>query len=146
MTNQNAQRVASSGVASVGGRAGFALLSIMVAIVLIATGVMAIAAASTTRQRQQTISGARTGALNVARAYSEVLRGRDPWTLTTETAVRVDATGAPASNGEFTRTSLVTVDKPNLLRVEIIVSATSLTNPVRLVTNVYRGVKLTPGA
>jgi hypothetical protein len=126
-------------------RAGFALLSIMIAIVLIATGVMAIAAANTTRQRQQTVSGARTGALNLARDYSEIVRGRDPWTLTSESPVSVDATGALASTGEFTRELLVSIDKPNLLRVEIVVTATSLTNPVRLVTNIYRGAKIAAG-
>jgi type IV pilus assembly protein PilV len=120
-------------------RPGFALLSLMVAVVLLATGVMAIGAANTARLRSQTVSTARSAGLNVARTYLENVRGRDPWGLATETAVQVDGTGAVSPSGEFTRVLNVTVLQANLLAIEVVVTGPRLSAPIRLVTNVYRG-------
>jgi hypothetical protein len=120
-------------------RPGFALLSLMVAVVLLATGVMAIGAANTARLRSQTVSTARSAGLNVARTYLENVRGRDPWGLATETAAQVDGTGAVNPSGEFTRVLNVTVLQANLLAIEVVVTGPRLSAPIRLVTNVYRG-------
>lgn len=120
-------------------RPGFALLSLMVAVVLLATGVMAIGAANTARLRSQTSSTARSAGLNVARTYLENVRGRDPWGLATEPAARVDGTGAVSPNGEFHRVLNVTVLQPNLLAIEVTVTGPRLSSPIRLTTNVYRG-------
>jgi len=125
-------------------RAGFALLAVMVAVVLLATGVMAIGAANTTRIRTQTLSTSRTSALNVARTYLENVRGRDAWSLASESAVRVDGSGAPNPNGEFTRELLVTVVRMNLLQLEVVVTTPRLTAPVRLLTSAYRGGTMVP--
>lgn len=120
-------------------RRGFALLSVMVAVVLLATGVMAIGAANTARLRSQTLSTSRSGALNVARTYLENVRGRDPWSLATESPAQVDGTGAPSASGEFTRALNVTVVQANLLTVEVVVTGPRLSAPIRLLTNIYRG-------
>ncbi len=120
-------------------RRGFALLSVMVAVVLLATGVMAIGAANTARLRSQTLSTSRSAALNVARTYLEHVRGRDPWSLATESPVQVDGTGTPSASGEFTRTLNVTVVQANLLTVEVVVTGPRLSAPIRLLTNTYRG-------
>jgi Tfp pilus assembly protein PilV len=128
-----------------GSRRGFALLSLMVAVVLLATGVMAIGAANTARLRSQTHSTARSAGLNVARAYLENVRGRDPWSLATEAAVTVDGRGNIASNGEFTRVLLVTVNQTNLVTLQVIVTGPRLTAPIRLVTNAYRGGTIVVG-
>jgi Tfp pilus assembly protein PilV len=120
-------------------RPGFALLSLMVAVVLLATGVMAIGAANTARLRSQTSSTARSAGLNVARTYLENVRGRDPWSLATETAAQVDGTGAVSASGEYTRVLNVTVVQANLLRIEVLVTGRRLTSPIRLLTNIYRG-------
>ncbi len=126
-------------------RPGFALLSLMVAVVLLATGVMAIGAANTARLRSQTSSTARSAGLNVARTYLENVRGRDPWGLATESPAQVDGTGAVSPNGEFTRVLNVTVLQANLLTIEIVVTGARLSAPIRLVTNVYRGGTIVVG-
>jgi Tfp pilus assembly protein PilV len=125
-------------------RDGFALLSLLVAVVLLATGVMAIGAANTTRIRVQTLSGVRTTALSIARAQVEAVRGRDPWTLVSIPAEAVDNSGAARADGAYTREVQVTVESTNLLRVVVIVTAPRLSTPVRLVTNTYRGSTMTP--
>lgn len=125
-------------------RTGFALLSIMVAVVLLATGVMAIGAANTNRIRSQTLSTTRSAALTVARSYLETVRGRDPWSIATESAVHVDANGQVNPSGAFTRELLVTVDRANLLRLEVVVTGPGVSVPIRLMTNAYRGGTMTP--
>ncbi len=120
-------------------RPGFALLSLMVAVVLLATGVMAIGAANTARLRSQTSSTARSAGLNVARTYLENVRGRDPWSLATESPAQVDGAGAVSPSGEFTRVLNVTVIQANLLTIEVVVTGRRLSAPIRLLTNVYRG-------
>ena len=125
-------------------RLGFALLSVMVAVVLLATGVMAIGAANTVRIRTQTQSTSRSAALNVARSYLENVRGRDPWSITAESATRVTAEGLPDANGAFTRQLQVTVERTNLLRLEVVVTGPGTAAPIRLMTNAYRGGTMTP--
>ena len=125
-------------------RGGFALLSVMVAVVLLATGVMAIGAANTMRLRSVTRSTVRTTALNLARGFLEELRGRDPWSLATESQIAIDEAGVPAVSGRFTRQLLVTEMRPNLVRVEVIITAVGLSAPIRIVTNTYRGGTMTP--
>jgi hypothetical protein len=126
-------------------RAGFALLSVMVAVVLLATGVMAIGAANTARLRSQTHSSARSAGLNVARSYLENVRGRDPWSIVAESPAQVDGSGNIVPNGEFTRQLLVTVNGANLLTLEVIVTGPRLTAPIRLITNTYRGGTIVAG-
>ena len=125
-------------------RRGFALMSVMIAVVLLVTGVMAIGAANTMRIRTQTQSTARTTSLNVARTYLENLRGRDPWSLSAEAAVRVNASGTVDPVGAYTRELLVTVERANLLRIEVVVIGPGTSVPIRLMTNVYRGATITP--
>ncbi|MBC7841819.1 MAG: hypothetical protein H7099_05890 [Gemmatimonadaceae bacterium] len=125
-------------------RAGFALLSVMVAVVLLATGVMAIGAANTVRIRTQTQSTSRSAALNVARSYLENVRGRDAWSIAAESPTRVNAEGLPDASGAFTRELLVTVERTNLLRLEVVVTGPGTAAPIRLMTNAYRGGTMSP--
>lgn len=129
-----------------GMRGGFALLSVMVAVVLLATGVMAIGAANTMRLQSVTKSTVRTTALSLARGYIEELRGRDPWSLATEGEVTIDEAGVPTASGRFTRQLLVTEVRSNLVKIEVIITGSALTVPVSLVTNTYRGGTMTPRA
>ena len=119
-------------------RSGFALLAIIVAIVVLATAVMAISAANTTRLRTQTISDGRTIALAIARSYLESVRARDPWDLADESPVRVNAAGVADAGGAYTRALEITEERANLLRVEVIVTAPRLATPVQIVTNAFR--------
>jgi Tfp pilus assembly protein PilV len=141
MTTRDATDQASPTAAQ---RKGFTLLAIMVAVVLLSTAVMAIGAANTTRLRSQTLSTSRSAALNVARTYLESVRGRDPWSVASEGVIHVDANGVVSSTGAFTRQLVVTVDRANLLRIEVIVTAPGLGAPIRLLTNAYRGGTMTP--
>lgn len=127
-----------------GQRKGFTLISLMVAVVLLSTGVMAIGAANTTRIRTQTMSSTRSAALSIARTYLERVRGRDVWSIAEESEARVDASGDPNPAGAYTRRLLVTVERQNLLRVEVVVTGPRMSSPIRLVTNTYRGGTLTP--
>jgi Tfp pilus assembly protein PilV len=140
------QSVQSNTAACRSARPGFALLSLMVAVVLLATGVMAIGAANTARLRSQTHSTARSAGLNVARTYLESVRGRDPWSLVTESPQTVDGSGNVTPQGEFTRQLHVTVNQTNLVTVEVVVTSPRLTSPIRLRTNAYRGGTIVVGA
>jgi len=129
---------------TVGGtRGGFALLSIMVAVVLLATGVMAIGAANTARLRQQTLSTVRSDALTIARTYLESVRSQDPWTVEDRAAEQVDASGVVTASGPFTRSMDVTVLNTNLLLIVVEVRGPRLAAPIRLTTNLYRGATAT---
>jgi len=129
---------------AVGMRGGFALLSVMVAVVLLATGVMAIGAANTVRLKAVTKSTVRSTALNLARGHLEVMRGRDPWSLATQSAVAINDAGVPTASGPYTRQLNVTEVRSNLIKVEVIVTSGALSAPVSLVTNIYRGGTMTP--
>lgn len=129
-----------------GQRPGFVMVALMVAVVLLATGVMAIGAANTSRIRAQTTATAKGAALSVARQHLENLRGRDPWSIASESGVRVNAAGAVAAYGEFTRSVQVTVDRQNLITIEVSVTGPRLEQPIKLITNAYRGGTMTPRA
>jgi type IV pilus assembly protein PilV len=88
-------------------RDGFTLLSVMVAMVLLSIGVMALAktqfmVAAVTNQQSQ-----KEQALQLASAYLEEVRSRDPWGLATEALATIDSTGAVNSAGKFTRAMTV---------------------------------------
>ena len=86
--------------------------------------------------RRSRVATSRSAALNVARSYLERVRGRDPWSLNNEPVVRVDGSGELALlTGEFTRELRVTVDRANLLTLEVIVTGPRLPAPIRLMTN-----------
>jgi Tfp pilus assembly protein PilV len=146
LTTLNEQPAVTSNASDAprGQRRGFTLISLMVAVVLLSTGVMAIGAANTTRIRTQTMSSTRSAALSIARTHLESVRGRDVWSIADENEARVDASGQVTSNGAFTRRVHVTVERQNLLRVEVIVTGPRMPSPIRLVTNTYRGGTLTP--
>lgn len=114
------------------------MLALIVAIVILTTAVMAITAANTARLKTQTVSSGRSSALAIARSYMETVRGRDPWTLESETAARVDGAGIASATGAFTRELRITATQANLVRAKVIVTAPRLATPVQLITDVYR--------
>lgn len=120
-------------------RAGFSLIAVMVAIILLGTGAMAIAAANASTIRAQGRAGTRTVALATARAYVEELRARDPWGLASESAVAIDESGHPDAAGAYSRRTVVTQLASNLLRVDVVVDGPRLAQPVTVATHVYRG-------
>ncbi len=119
-------------------RAGFTLLSMLVALVLLSVGVLALAQANAATLRVGTQSANRGVALAIARAHLEVLRSRDPWSVGPEAPVRVDADGRPAADGAWTREVRVDEVRPNLIRVDVRVAGPRGEAPVRIETLQYR--------
>ena len=118
--------------------AGFGLISVLVAIVLLSVGVLSISQVLTQSVSMQTIMSIRTTALDVARAYMEDVKSRDPLTLVSEAAVRVNDKGVEDSNGIFTRELVVTSVALHLDEITVIVT-TPRSSPISLVTWIYDG-------
>ncbi len=119
--------------------AGFGLVSVLIAIILLAVGITSISQVLTQSVTMHTIVAMRTTALDVARSYMEEVKGRDPLTVVSEAEVRVNDRGLADANGRFTRElTIVSVD---LHLVEAVVIVTlPRSNPIRLVTWIYDGV------
>lgn len=118
-------------------RAGFTLISVIIAIVLLSVGVLALAGANATALRVFNTEGVRTTALQIARAHMESLRGRDPTTLTSEGAVAVDELGQAVSGGRYSRTVTITTVDSSLVSVQVQVTP-QVGRPVVLETQVFR--------
>lgn len=118
--------------------AGFGLISVLVAIVLLSVGVLSISQVLTQSVSMQTIMSIRTTALDVARAYMEDVKSRDPLTLVSEAAVRVNDKGVEDSDGIFTRELVVTSVALHLDEITVIVT-TPRSSPISLVTWIYDG-------
>lgn len=116
--------------------AGYSLISVLVAIILLVVGVISLSNVMTQSLSMQTIQSTRTTALYVAQTYMEELKSRDPATLASEAAVQVDEEGNPDGSGSFTREVTVGSAGRNLLSVAVVVT-TPRSNPIRLVTWVY---------
>lgn len=121
------------------GRAGFTLISVIIAIVLLSVGILALAGANATALRVFNTEGVRTTAVQIARSHLESLRGRDPSTLTSEAAVAVNELGAPTAGGRFSRLVTVTTVDSALVSVRVQVTPTTGTGrPVVLETQIFR--------
>ena len=119
--------------------AGFGLISVMVAIVLLAVGVTAVSQVLTQSVTMQTIVAMRTTGLEIGRSYMEEIKGRDPLTLASESVVRVNDRGEADSNGAFTRELTVSSVELHLDEIIVIVTLPN-SNPIRLLTWIYDGV------
>ena len=119
--------------------AGFGLVSVMVAIVLLSVGVLSLSQVLTQSVSMQTIIASRTTALDVARSYMEVVRGTDPLALAATPSTRVNERGEVDSNGQFTRELTVKTVDLHLIEATVIVTLPR-SNPIRLVTWIYDGV------
>lgn len=123
-------------------RAGYSLVSTMMAMVLLAIGIMALAGASTNTVSVQTMAQNRTHAVAIARSHLETLRMGDPWDVETEAAVAVDADGVASGDGRFSRTVTVTELRRNLVQVLVSVSFPKGNTPVVLTTTLFRGAQV----
>jgi Tfp pilus assembly protein PilV len=118
--------------------AGYSLISVLVAIILLVVGVLSLSNVLTQSLEMQTVISVRTTAVYIAQTYMEELRSRDPLTLAAEAAVRVDDQGAADASGIFTREVLVDSAGRNLIQVQVVVT-NPRSSPVRLVTWMYDG-------
>jgi type IV pilus modification protein PilV len=121
-----------------GAEGGFTLISVIVAIVILSTGLLALARAQAMLVKSQGTTANRSVALTIARDYMEVMRSRDPWTIASEAGATVDARGTADVNGKYTRAVTVTVIQPNLVQVRLTVSYPRGVNPIEIVTLIYR--------
>lgn len=123
-------------------RAGYSLVATLMAVVLLAIGVMALAGASTNTVSFQTMAQNRTHAITIARSHLEAIRMRNPWSVTSEGAVAVNAEGGLAADGPFLRSVHVAVVRSNLLSVAVKVQFPGGDVPVVLTTQLFRGAQL----
>ncbi len=119
--------------------AGFGLVSVMVAIVLLSIGVLSLSQLLTQSVVMQTIVATRTMGLDVARSYMEEVKGLDPLTVAAQPEVRVNERGEDDANGLFTRELIVTMVSLHLIEATVIVTLPR-SNPITLVTWIYDGV------
>lgn len=120
-------------------RRGFTLISMMVALVLLVVGVSALATANVSTVTLQTLAQNRTNAIAIARAYVEEVRTRDPWLVESEESVRLNADGVASSEGAYVRSLTVRETRNNLIEVEVRVDYPRATQPVTLITSLFRG-------
>ena len=120
-------------------RRGFTLVSMIVAIILLAVGLSSLASANASTIKLQTLAQNRTNAIAIGRSYLEQVRTRDPWLVETEPAVRLGAEGTPESDGPYVRTMTVTETRQNLVKIEVQVDYPRAQSPVLLTTLLFRG-------
>ena len=119
--------------------AGFGLVGVLVAIILLSVGVLSVSNVLTQSVAMQTISSQRTSALHIARSTMETIRAMDPSTVTAQPAMSVNEAGSPDATGVFTREVTIGEAGRNLIEVTVIVTAPR-SSPIRLVTWIYDGV------
>jgi type IV pilus assembly protein PilV len=117
---------------------GFTLISVLLAVMMLTVGLVALARTQAILTAAESGVSNRSVALAVATGYLEQLRGVDPSTLASEGAVAVDADGQPAPNGPYQRSTVVTLDQTNLVRLRVIVAYPRGPTPVELVALLYR--------
>jgi type II secretory pathway pseudopilin PulG len=117
---------------------GFTLISVLLAVTMLTIGLVALARTQALLTSAESGVSSRAVALSLASAYVEQLRGRDPWTLVSEAEVAVDAEGQPAAAGPYRRSTIVTLDQANLLRLQVLVVYPRGPVPIELTTLIYR--------
>jgi Tfp pilus assembly protein PilV len=115
--------------------AGFTLISVMIAVVMLMVGIVALSRTGTMVVRAHTVAAARTTALIIARGHMEWVRGVDPANLVSASPQTVNAEGVQDPNGQFVRSVKVEDAARNLKRIVVTVDyPRSNHHPVELVT------------
>jgi Tfp pilus assembly protein PilV len=114
----------------------------MIAVVILAVGVLALSRTLTGAMQANTRAGMRTIALDIARQRMEFLRAQPPADMVDfaeATAVDLNEQGLPVSGGKYHRTVAVADVRLNLMSVTVRVTYPNGTTPVELITYVYTG-------
>lgn len=124
--------------------AGFGMISLLVAVVLLAIAVTALSSSSAFLASVQTDASERSTAAAIAVAHMEEIKTRPSIALVSEGPVRVDATGAENEAGAFVRTLTVGPEPgvPNAVRATVRVrypAGFGRTRTIELVTVIYKG-------
>jgi type II secretion system protein I len=117
---------------------GFTLISVLLAVIMLTCGLVALAKTQAMLAQSESGVSNRAIALAIAADRLEQLRGSDPNTLTSEPAAAVDAEGQPSAAGVYRRSTVVTQDQANLLRVKVIVTYPGMVQQVELEALIYR--------
>lgn len=123
-------------------RRGFTLISVMIAVVILAVGVLALSRTLTGAMQANTRAGMRTIALDIARQRMEFLRSQRPSRMidfVDVTGTDVNEQGLPITGGKYHRSVTVTDVRLNLVSVIVRVTYPNGTTPVELITYVYTG-------
>lgn len=123
---------------------GFGIVSVLVAIVLVAIGVVALSSSSAFMISMQTDAAERSRASGMATAYMELVKTRPPGEIVTEAPVTLNGLGEPDANGPFTRTLTVAPEPSTTDAVRATVevrypSGFGRTRTVELVTIIFTG-------
>ena len=119
------------------GEAGFTLISVIMAVVILSIGIMALGRSQAMLIRAQATSAQRDVALGIARNYIEEIRSRTAIHVS-EASTVVDETGTAAAGGKYRR-SLTVADLGNdLYQATCNVTYPRGPQPVQIVTLIYR--------
>lgn len=122
------------------GDAGYSMVGVLVALVLLAVGILALANAGTQTVAMENQMATRTTALEIARTYMEQVRSQEPDELTSHSPEPVNGQGEPDEDGVFRRALVVEdTEDVNMKKVTVRVYAPNLDSPIELVTLAYGG-------
>lgn len=123
-------------------RAGFTLISVMIALVMMSIGVLALSRTLTASVEANTRAANRTVALDIARQRMEFLRAQPSASLSgfaEPSGVKVDGDGHPNGQGAYTRSVIMNGIRTGLMQVTVRVEWARMSTPVELVTFFYTG-------
>jgi Tfp pilus assembly protein PilV len=120
------------------------MVSVLVAMVLLAVGVVALSSSSAFLVSLQTDASVRSTATSVAIAYMEEVKRRPARALASEGPVRVNEVGQQDAQGSFVRTLTISDDPstPDVVKAAVEVqypAGFGRTGSVELITIIYRG-------
>jgi len=119
------------------GEAGFTLISVIMAVVILSVGILALGRSQAMLVRAQATGAQRDVALGIARNYIEEIRSRTAIPVS-EGSVAVDETGTAVAGAHYRR-SLTIADLGNdLYQATCNVTYPRGPQPVQIVTLIYR--------
>ncbi len=123
-------------------RAGFTLISVMIALLMLSVGVLTLSRTLTKAVEANSRAGNRTIALDIARQRMEFLRSQDPGILSgfaDPGGVMVGDDGRPSLQGKYKRSVVMNGIRTGLMQVRVRVEWPRMNAPVELVTYFYTG-------
>lgn len=115
-------------------RAGFSLISVVVAILLLSIGALAFMQTAYTAMAMENLSSTRSSALGIALSHMEFLRSNDPALVSSESPVKVNERGEIDANGVFEREVKVEDVSDRLRKITVLVAFPGGPNPIEIAT------------
>lgn len=117
--------------------AGFTLISVLIAMVLLSVGIMALARTGGEVIAARNTASIKVNAVAIARGHMERIRAQPPQDVEPESPIRVNGSGKVDGNGPYSRSVQVTMLDPTLMQVKVVVEYPRGRQPVELVTLIY---------